>query len=47
MSVAELLGTLQQSAVAAAVRGDVPGSEWLFPIVETAHVLAEIRRAPT
>jgi hypothetical protein len=40
MSVAELLGTLQQSAVAAAVRGDIPGSEWLFPIVETAHVLA-------
>lgn len=31
---------LQNLPLAAAVRGDDPGTEWLFPIVETCHVLA-------
>lgn len=40
MQVDGILDALQNTAIAAAVRGDTPGSEWLFPIVETGHVLA-------
>lgn len=40
MSIATLLAGVQDTAVAAAVRGDTAGTEWLFPIVETGHVLA-------
>ncbi|MFT3904739.1 MAG: hypothetical protein QM718_00330 [Steroidobacteraceae bacterium] len=35
----EFLGKLQDLGIAQAVRGDY-GFEWLFPIVETIHVLA-------
>jgi hypothetical protein len=35
-----MLTALQSTAIATAVRGDTSGSEWLFPIIETAHVLA-------
>ena len=40
MSIATLLAGVQDTAIAAAVRGDAAGTEWLFPIVETGHVLA-------
>jgi len=40
MHIADILSALQNTAIAAAVRGDTPGSEWLFPVIETAHVLA-------
>jgi hypothetical protein len=40
MHIATILDALQNTAVADAVRGDTPGAEWLFPIVETGHVLA-------
>jgi len=40
MSLDQLLHTLQDLPLAAAVRGDMPGTEWVFPIIETLHVLA-------
>jgi hypothetical protein len=40
MHIAGVLDALQNTAIATAVRGDTPGSEWLFPVVETVHVLA-------
>jgi len=39
MSLEELLDSIQRSSLAAAVRGD-SGWEWLFPNIETCHVLA-------
>jgi hypothetical protein len=36
----ETLIALQNLPLSAALRGDIEGSEWLFPIVETCHVLA-------
>ena len=40
MSLQDVLNFLQNLPLAAAVRGDNPGTEWVFPIVETCHVLA-------
>jgi hypothetical protein len=40
MSIPEILEALQQTRLANMVAGNVSGSEWLFPIVETVHVLA-------
>ena len=40
MHIADILRALQDTTIATAVRGDTPDSEWLFPIIETAHVLA-------
>jgi hypothetical protein len=40
MDVGELLRVLENTVVATAIRGDMEGSEWLFPAVETLHVLA-------
>lgn len=39
MNLHAILIFLQELPLAAAVRGDTPGTEWLFPIVETCHVL--------
>ena len=39
MTLHGILVFLQELPLAAAVRGDTPGTEWLFPIVETCHVL--------
>jgi hypothetical protein len=39
MTVMDFLNQLEQSPVAAAVRGD-SGWEWLFPNIETLHVLS-------
>jgi hypothetical protein len=40
MSIDALLQSIQAPPVAAAIRGELPGTEWLFPIVETLHVMA-------
>ncbi len=40
MSIDALLQSIQASPVAEAIRGELPGTEWLFPIVETLHVIA-------
>jgi hypothetical protein len=40
MSLADLLATVESWPVSGAVRGDLPATEWLFPIIETAHVMA-------
>jgi hypothetical protein len=40
MSIAQLLSTIEGWPISAALRGETPGTEWLFPIVETLHVMA-------
>jgi hypothetical protein len=40
MSLAPLFVAIKAWPISAAVRGDLPGSEWLFPIIETLHVIA-------
>jgi hypothetical protein len=40
MHLSTLLTTIQSWPISAAVRGDTPGTEWLFPIIETLHVVA-------
>jgi hypothetical protein len=40
MSIADILTALHESTLAGIVGGDATGSEWVFPIVETVHVLA-------
>jgi CoA-transferase family III len=40
MSIAPLWRAIEAWPISAAVRGDVPGTEWLFPIIETLHVVA-------
>jgi hypothetical protein len=40
MSIAALLATIESWPISAALRGEMPGTEWLFPIVETLHVMA-------
>jgi hypothetical protein len=39
MSVGSLLNAIQDLPLSAAMRGESAGTEWLFPIVETVHVL--------
>ena len=40
MSVAALLTAIESWPISAALRGETPGTEWLFPIAETLHVMA-------
>jgi hypothetical protein len=40
VNVAALLAAIESWPVSAALRGEMPGTEWLFPIVETLHVMA-------
>jgi hypothetical protein len=40
MNILELLKAIEAWPISAAVRGELPGSEWLFPIIETLHVMA-------
>jgi hypothetical protein len=40
MSIAEVLSSIESLPISAALRGETPGTEWLFPIVETLHVMA-------
>ena len=40
MSLVTLFATIESWPISAAMRGELPGSEWLFPIVETLHVIA-------
>ena len=40
MNVADALSALSAWPISAAMRGETPGTEWLFPIVETLHVMA-------
>ncbi len=39
MSVDSLITAIHHTTLSAAIRGDIPGTEWLFPIIETMHVL--------
>jgi len=40
MNLAPLFNTIEAWPIAAAMRGERPGTEWLFPIIETLHVMA-------
>lgn len=40
MTAAHALSTLADWPISAAMRGETPGTEWLFPIIETLHVMA-------
>jgi hypothetical protein len=40
MSIAAVLATIESWPISAALRGETPGTEWLFPIIETLHVMA-------
>jgi hypothetical protein len=40
MSIAALLAAIQAWPISAAIRGETPGTEWLFPIIETLHVMS-------
>jgi hypothetical protein len=40
VNIAALLAAIESWPVSAALRGEVPGTEWIFPIVETLHVMA-------
>jgi hypothetical protein len=40
MNIQAVLKTIEALPISAAMRGEVDGSEWLFPIVETLHVMA-------
>jgi hypothetical protein len=40
MSIDALLKSIEALPVSAAVRGELPGTDWLFPIIETLHVMA-------
>jgi hypothetical protein len=40
MSINELAAAIREWPISAAVRGDIPGTEWFFPIIETLHVMA-------
>jgi hypothetical protein len=40
MNIASLLTAIEAWPISAALRGEMPGTEWLFPIVETLHVMA-------
>jgi hypothetical protein len=38
--VASILKSIESWPISSAMRGEMPGSDWLFPIVETLHVMA-------
>ena len=40
MNVADLLSTIEGWPISGVMRGEAPGTEWVFPIVETLHVMA-------
>jgi hypothetical protein len=40
MSVAGVLTSVQAWPIAGAIRGDTQATQWLFPIIETLHVIA-------
>jgi hypothetical protein len=40
VSIAALLTAIESWPLSAALRGETPGTEWLFPITETLHVMA-------
>jgi putative copper export protein len=40
MTIADIAQAIHDSGVSSFVRGDEPGTEWVFPIIETVHVLS-------
>jgi len=40
MNIANLLSAIEDWPISAVMRGETPGTEWVFPIVETLHVMA-------
>jgi hypothetical protein len=40
MNTAQMLSAIESWPISAALRGEMSGTEWLFPIIETLHVMA-------
>ncbi len=40
MSAPQFLLSLQDTALAGCIRGDTSGCEWLYPVIETIHVMS-------
>ena len=40
MNITSFLLTMESWPISAAIRGEEPATEWLFPIIETLHVMA-------
>jgi hypothetical protein len=40
VNIADLVNTIEGWPISAVMRGELPGTEWGFPIVETLHVMA-------
>jgi len=34
-----IIAAIHDSQLATVIRGDIPGTEWVFPIIETIHIL--------
>jgi hypothetical protein len=39
MSITDIAHAIHESGLSSFVRGDEPGTEWVFPIIETLHVI--------
>ncbi len=39
MNIDSLVAAIHDTTLSGSIRGDIPGTEWLFPIIETIHVL--------
>ena len=39
MNIDSLITAIHDTTLSEAIRGDIPGTEWVFPIIETFHVL--------
>jgi len=39
MNIDSFVTVIHDTTLAAVIRGDIPGTEWIFPIVETIHIL--------
>jgi len=39
MNIENIITAIHDTSLSAFVRGDMPGTEWVFPIIETIHVL--------
>jgi hypothetical protein len=39
MNITDIAHAIHDSGISSFVRGDEPGTEWVFPIIETVHVL--------
>jgi hypothetical protein len=39
MNIDSIVTAIHDTGLASYIRGDIPGTEWIFPIIETIHIL--------